>query len=188
MSHKDPEKWVDLYGDYLYRFALSRLSDPSAAEDVVQETLLAAIKGVERYDETKVDFKFWLRGICRNKIVDTIRKRMREIPVEEIFEYDESPNRSMQLMGIPNNKPDTFSFAPDKQYQKKEFWKVFQSCASKLKSPMREIYLLKEIESLSTEEICKEFNITPNNLWVIVHRARGQMKKCLNKNWGDRVC
>jgi RNA polymerase sigma-70 factor (ECF subfamily) len=183
MSHDSPEQWVDSYGDYLYRFATSRLKDPTAAQDVVQDTFLAAIKGIDSYDSDKVDFKFWLRGICRNKIVDHIRKQLKLVSYEEFTEHNEAPNKMMELIGIPTRKVDAFEFSPQKQFEKKEFWRVFNDCSSRLKSPMKEIYLLKEIESLSSEEICKEFGISPNNLWVIVHRARGLLKKCLNKNW-----
>ena len=183
MSHDKPEDWVELYGDYLYRFAMSRLNDPTAAQDVVQETFLAAIKGVAKYDPGKVDFKYWLRGILRNKAVDYIRKKVREMPVEDLTYFDEEPNNMRKWTGIPHRNVESLEFSPEKQYDKKEFWQAFNSCAHKLRSPMREIYLLKEIESESSESICKEFGITPNNLWVIVHRARSAMKKCLNKNW-----
>ena len=68
-----PEQWVDQYGDYLYGFAMSRLRNPDAANDCVQDTFLAGIKALERFDGSR-DIKFWLRGIMRNKIVDQIRK------------------------------------------------------------------------------------------------------------------
>ncbi|MFT7515468.1 MAG: DNA-directed RNA polymerase specialized sigma24 family protein, partial [Candidatus Omnitrophota bacterium] len=69
----NPDEWVDLYGDYLYRYALMRLKDSAAAQDVIQETFLAGFKGLEKFDG-RVDIKYWLRGILRNKIVDYIRK------------------------------------------------------------------------------------------------------------------
>ena len=152
---------------------------------MVQETFLAAIKGLDNYNPDKVDFKYWLRGILRNKAVDHIRKKVREMPVEDLTFYDEEPNKLRNMAGIPSRSVESYKFSPEKQYDKKEFWGVFNNCLSKLKSPMREIYMLKEIESEKSESICKEFNISPNNLWVIVHRSRTALKKCLNKNWKD---
>ena len=54
-----PEQWVDKYGDYLYGFAMSRLRNPDAANDCVQDTFLAGIKALERFDGSR-DIKFWL--------------------------------------------------------------------------------------------------------------------------------
>jgi len=83
-----PEQWVEDYGDYLYRYALSRICDPAMAEDLVQETFLAGIKGLGAFDN-RVEIKFWLRGILRNKVVDYIRKDVRLKYVAELEEFDE---------------------------------------------------------------------------------------------------
>ena len=162
---------------------MSRLGDPVAAEDVVQETFMAAIKGIHNYNPEKVAFKYWLRGILKNKSVDYIRKRVKEMPMEDLTYFDDEPNKLQKMSGIPTRNVESYKFSPEKQYDKKEFWQTFNKCLLKLKSPMREIYILKEIESENSEDICKEFGISPNNLWVIVHRARTALKKCLNKNW-----
>ena len=76
-----PDQWVDQYGDYLYGFAMSRLRNPEAAQDCVQDTLMAGIKALERFDGSR-DIKFWLRGIMRNKIVDQIRRSIKENKVD----------------------------------------------------------------------------------------------------------
>ena len=76
-----PERWVELYGDYLFGFAMSRLRNAEAAADCVQDTFLAGIKALDRFDGSR-DIKFWLRGIMRNKIVDQIRKSIKENKVD----------------------------------------------------------------------------------------------------------
>ena len=183
-NNVDPSEWVSLYGDYLYRFALSRVSDPSAAEDIVQETFLAGFKNLDKFDG-RVEVKFWLRAILRNKSVDYLRKHLREIPTDEIQKYDVEPNNYRKLTGVPSNKIDQTPFEPEKVIDRKEFWAVFNKCMGKLKDPMHDIYMLKEIEGIKNEDLCKEFDITPNNLWVIIHRARKQLKACLKKNWDN---
>ncbi|NIR14014.1 MAG: hypothetical protein GWN86_08695, partial [Desulfobacterales bacterium] len=70
----DPEAWVDQYGDYLYRYAISRIHEPAVAEDLVQETLLAALQGKEGFKGRSSE-KTWLTGILKYKIVDYIRKK-----------------------------------------------------------------------------------------------------------------
>jgi RNA polymerase sigma-70 factor (ECF subfamily) len=72
----DPERWIEEHGDYLFHYAISRLRDPQRAEDLVQEALLAAWKGSERYRGGSTE-RTWLTGILRNKILDHFRKASR---------------------------------------------------------------------------------------------------------------
>lgn len=178
-----PEQWVDLYGDYLYRYALSRLKNPELASDCVQDTFLAGIKSLEKFDG-RLDIKFWLRGIMRNKIVDQIRKSIRSQMVD-IDKEDEALMESFwfKYSGIATTNPDPWEFNPRKNYDNQEFWVVFQECVENLKSPQREAFVLKMLEDQSTEEICKEMEISPNYLWVLLHRAREQLKLMLTEKW-----
>jgi RNA polymerase sigma-70 factor (ECF subfamily) len=79
----DPASWVDLYGDLLYRFALSRVKDPSIAEELVQETLLAALKSRANF-QGRSTARTWLIAILKHKIVDHIRKRVREPAFDKV--------------------------------------------------------------------------------------------------------
>lgn len=181
-----PEQWVDLYGDYLYRYALSRLKNPELASDCVQDTFLAGIKSLEKFDG-RLDIKFWLRGIMRNKIVDQIRKSIRSQMVD-IDKEDEALMESFwfKYSGIATTNPDPWEFNPRKHYDNQEFWVVFQECVENLKSPLKEAFVLKMLEDHSTEEICKEMEISPNYLWVLLHRAREQLKLLLTEKWLKR--
>ena len=182
-----PEKWLELYGDYLFRYALLRLRNRAAAEDAVQDTLLAGIKGFERFDG-RVEVKYWLRGILRNKIVDSIRASVKQsnITEREREQIDPPENWLFKYAGIPGREPASWGFDPSAAFQQEEFWKVFHSCVSKLGSRQRQAFILRELEDVSSEEVCKLMDISPNNLWVIIHRARKQLKLCLQKNWSDQ--
>ena len=79
----DPSSWVDLHGDYLYGYAFSRILDPTIAEDMVQETFLAALKSHERFEGHSTE-RTWLTSILRHKVVDHIRKASREQPMENV--------------------------------------------------------------------------------------------------------
>lgn len=177
-----PEAWLDEYGDYLYRFALLRLKDPSTAQDAVQETFLAGIKGLDQFDG-RVDVKYWLRGILRNKIVDHIRKSVREHPVNNDEGMDIVESFSFKLFGISDRSPKPWQFHPAREFEKNAFWEAFERCLDKLGDNMRQAFVLKMVEGMPTEDICKVMNIQPNNLWVLNHRARAQLKACLEKNW-----
>ena len=70
----DPSIWVDEYGDYLFRYAKSRLRDPNAAEEVVQETFLAGVRYSEQFAGKSSELG-WLTGILKRKIIDYVRVR-----------------------------------------------------------------------------------------------------------------
>jgi RNA polymerase sigma-70 factor (ECF subfamily) len=178
----NPEEWVDLYGDYLYRFALLRLRDPASAEDAVQETFLAAIQGLDRFDG-RMEIKYWLKGILRHKIVDHIRRTVREQPTEEVNDPEILDSMLFKLSGVPTMHPEPWHFEPHRAFESNEFWTIFRACMAKLNGRLQQAFTLKMLEGLPTEEVCKVLDVEPNNLWVIMHRARGQLKTCLEKNW-----
>lgn len=178
----NPEEWVDLYGDYLYRYALSRLRDQDAARDAVQETFLAAIKSLDRYDG-RVEVKYWLRGIMRFKIVDRIRKTVREQPIVDVDVEHILDSTLFKASGVPSMRPDPWHFDAHQALDSEVFWEAFNQCLDGLKGPMRQAFVLKMLEDMETEEVCKVMNVSANNLWVLNHRARSQLKKCLETKW-----
>ena len=182
----NPEQWVDEYGTYLYKYALMRLRDPSTAHDVVQETFLAALKGVDRYDG-RVDIKYWLRGILRNKVVDHFRKSTREVPVEDEGLEALQNKFSQKAFGIPTSKPQPWQFDVHNDLDRDAFWEVFEQCMQKLKGLTREAFAMKMLEEMDTREICKILEIEPNHLWVLLHRARGALKQCLETMWAKKA-
>jgi RNA polymerase sigma-70 factor (ECF subfamily) len=188
MPEEDPQVkyethlWVEKYGDYLYRFALMRLRDPQVAEDAVQETFLAALKNLHQFDG-RVDVKYWLRGILRNKTVDHVRKsvRRKELQDEQIQEV--VGELLFKTSGVPSAKPKPWAFDPDEAFAQEEFWEAFRGCLDGLSEQMRTAFYMKMVEERETSEICKELDITDNYLWVTLHRARALLKTCLESKW-----
>lgn len=178
----DPSLWVEKYGDYLMRYAQLRLKNYASAEDAVQETFLAGVKGLDRFDG-RVEVKYWLRGILRNKIVDYIRKAVREQPVEDPESYELPQSTRMKVFGIPTSNPVPWEFDVHQAFDEKEFWRIFRECTDALQGNIQRAFVLKELEGLATPEVCKVLDISPNNLWVMIHRARNQLKKCLEQKW-----
>lgn len=178
-----PETWVDKYSDYLYGYAMSRLRNPETAADCVQDTFLAGIKALDSFDGSR-DIKFWLRGIMHNKIVDQIRKSIKENKVN-IDSEDENLLESFwfRFSGIATTNPDPWQFNPRKHYDNTEFWAVFETCIDEVKDPAREAFILRVLEDKTTEEVCKLMDISPNYLWVLLHRAREQLKLSLENKW-----
>lgn len=184
----DFSAWVDQHGDYLYKYALFRLRDGSAAEDAVQETFLAALKAYRGF-EGRGSERTWLVGILKHKVTDHFRRTMREAPIgetdDETFEHNEFFTRTDEWTNHWNADyaPSDWHATPAELIERSEFWKVLNDCLSPLPRRAASAFTLREVDGLSSEEICQVLSISVNNLWVMLHRARLHLRNCLERNW-----
>ena len=178
----DPESWVDQHGDYLYAYALSRIQDPSIAEDLVQDTFLSALQARENFEGLS-SVRTWLTGILKHKIMDHFRTRNRELPAEDIQSLLEFTDRLFTQKGKWKTGPAKWKVDPTIVYERKEFREVLYRCLSELSGRLAGPFVLREMDGLTTKEICKVLDISSTNLWVILYRARMYMRKCLEINW-----
>jgi RNA polymerase sigma-70 factor (ECF subfamily) len=178
----DPLQWVDQYGDLLYKFALSRIKDPATAEDLVQETFLAALRSQKNF-QGRSAVKTWLVAILKHKIVDFIRKKVREQPTDMIESLSDAVDGSFKTDGKWELLPSKWSGTPGKIYEQKEFMDVLYRCLAELPDRQAEAFKMREIDELSTDEICKALNISATNSWVMLYRARMWLRHCLEKKW-----
>lgn len=178
----DPSTWVDAHADALFRFALLRLRDASVAEEVVQETFLAALQSIDRF-AGQASERTWLVGILKHKIVDHFRKLARDrAPVET------TNNADVQLFDenrywIHEDGPRDWGPDPLTEYERARFAEILQECLSGLPPRMAAAFTMREIDDLDSSEVCKVLDVTSTNLWVILHRARAQLRLCLESNW-----
>ena len=143
---------MDQYGDYLYRFALSRVQDPTAAEDLVQETFMSALHTHEAF-EGRSSERTWLTSVLKHKILDHVRKKDRERPFNDIESSKESIDALFNEKGHWKVGPAEWTINPAKLFEQKEFWEVFSNCLSDLPSRMAQIFQLREVDGLNCEEI-----------------------------------
>ncbi len=182
------ETWVDEHGDALYNYALSRLRNPSSAEDVVQETFLAAHRSLSDFSGRSSP-RTWLIGILKHKVIDLIRKESREQPIEEIETMEAPEEEFFDRKGHWRIKPVDWQVHPGKVLEQKEFMAVLLQCLKHLPDRLHRLFILRELEDMSSAEICKELEITSSNLWVMLHRARMRLRGCLTENWiGGQSC
>jgi RNA polymerase sigma-70 factor (ECF subfamily) len=184
---ENPESWVDQYGDFLYRFALSRIKDPSIAEDLVQETFLAALKARKNF-QGRSSARTWLIAILKHKIVDHIRKRVREQTSDKIESIsnaaaNDPADSSFNDEGDWRIRPSKWAIDPMKLYEQKEFMDVLYHCLGGLPKRQAEAFMMREIDGFSTEEICKVLNISATDSWVMLYRARMWLRRCLENKW-----
>jgi len=177
-----PAQWVDLYGNYMYRYALSRVADKDIAEDLVQEALVAAIKAYARF-QGRSSIKTWLIAILKRKIVDHYRRRSNRHTTDDIEAIANNIDQVFDDSGHWQIKPSEWTVNPGSAYEQQEFMNVLYHCLSQLPPRLSEIFMLREFEEMDTASICKQLSITESNSWVMLYRARMQLRTCLETNW-----
>ncbi len=176
------EEWVDRYGDMMYRFALVRVKDQDAAEELVQTALMAALQSRSSFEGRSTE-KSWLFGILKHKILDHFRKVKQQRTYELTPEDDSDPfEDGYDETGHWIHPPRKWALEPEKAAENAQLAEALNRCMDKLAEKFRTIFVMKEVQGLESSEICKELDIQPTNLWVILHRARNQLKKCLENH------
>jgi len=177
----DNTLWVERYGDQMYRFTLVRVKDSDAAEDIVQSAFIAGLQAQKTFAGRSSE-KSWLFGILKHKIMDHFREIKKTVSYD-LSESDDSAPPQFNASGHFLNMPKNWDLSPEKAAENQELAQALLFCMDGLSDKFRRIFVLKEIEGLSSEEICNEFDIQPTNLWVILHRARNRLKQCLEARW-----
>lgn len=177
-----PDEWVDQHGNYLYRFALSRVKDPGTAEDLVQDAFLAGLRAWDTF-EGRSSVRSWLISILKNKIIDHFRKRFREVPSEDIETAAFKEDDLFNGIGRWKTRLQPWQENPIHIYEQKEFFNILKDCLSGMTPRLATAFTLREIEGLSTSEIREIMNISENNAWVILYRARMSLRSCLENRW-----
>jgi RNA polymerase sigma-70 factor (TIGR02943 family) len=185
MSEKtlEPEKWVERYADMLYRYTLVRVKDSETAEELVQQTFFAALKSQNSFAGKSTE-KTWLFGILKHKTMDFFRASKKHFSFDPSSEESSNPIH-FNASGYMIPKPENWNLDPEKATENNELAQVLAKCMGGLPEKFHRVFVLKEVDGMNSEEICNEFNIKPTNLWVILHRARNQLKLCLESNWLD---
>ncbi len=178
----DPAAWLDRYGDSLYRYAVARLRDAEAAEEVVQETFVSGLRAREQYSGHGTEGA-WLMGILKRKVIDFVRARNRHSAAQET---DDPIETLFTEEGHWRSDPRIIESQPETLLERAEFWTMLRQCLSGLPQKQADVFTLREMEGLTGEEVCKELELTSSNLWVLLHRARLRLSTCVKSNWtGD---
>jgi RNA polymerase sigma-70 factor (ECF subfamily) len=183
MADSDFASRCNTHRGYLLRVAVLQLRDNDLAEDVVQDTLLAALQGAPGFSG-RSSLKTWLTGILKHKIVDAIRRKSREpafASLEDECQLDDF-DALFDDTGHWENPPADWG-NPESDLSRQQFFDILQFCLDKLPPNTGRVFMMREVMELTSEEICKELTITSTNLWVILYRARMALRQCLEQNW-----
>jgi RNA polymerase sigma-70 factor (ECF subfamily) len=175
----DPQRWLTEHGDYLFRYARRRLMSAELAEDAVQDTLLAALKGRLGFQGASSE-RTWLTGILKHKVVDIIRQQAREVTAPG-GEGEDDPQDWEALFDETGHwaQPIGEWKTPETELEASRIRQAVQDCIDGLKPKLARIFALRELTGLATEDICKELNISATNAWVMLHRAKLFLRECL---------
>ena len=185
VSGMNPELWVEEYGDVLFRYAIKRVSNRSEAEDLVQETLIAALKARDNFRSQSTP-KTWLIGILEHKVMDYYRKKGRELNVQDVEEVCQVSDKLFDRKGMFRSPGNDWGENPEALFERKEFWGVLGECISNLPERLLPVFQLRMLQERNTDQVCEELGITSNNMWVMLHRARLRLKTCLDAKWFSR--
>jgi len=176
----DPTQWVIRYADYLYQYAISRTDHEEQAKDLVQDTFLAALRSREKF-ENRSSEKTWLTGILKNKIFDNYRSgknRFSQPDVKEPMFFDADTGH-----WIDQHKPAELHISYDNALEQKELKLILKACMDKLPGLWFAAFSMKYIDDETADSICQQLKLTPSNYWVIMHRAKLNLRSCIQKNW-----
>lgn len=186
-SRVNPERWVQEYGDALFGFVALRVRDRVIAQDLVQETFLAAIKARDSFGGRSTE-RAWLFGILRNKLTDYYRLQGREVSLADLESVLPEEQGAFGSSGLTKDGwlhgvgPKAWE-TPEEVLSSKEFQEVLKRCLSRLPDKVAQAFVLREIDGVSSDEICKDLGVSPNNVWVMLHRARMGLRRCLEVHW-----
>jgi len=182
-TNKDLAAWVHAYADDLYRWACYQLRDNDLAHDLVQETFLSAVRHVDQFKGDS-SAKTWLFSILRRKLIDHFRKSA-NMKLESLTMDGDTAHDSFDDAGNwkSDQRPTPWPSEDEHLLDNPEFAIVLSNCLERLPANWSSCVHMRYLTQNETEEICQQLSISPSNLWQILHRAKAQLRQCLEKNW-----
>lgn len=176
-----PEQWVDRYADYLYHFALARVSDAELAKDLVQETFIAGLQAAADFKGNAAE-RTWLVAILKRKVIDQYRKANSRKGKAEV-RMGFSPHSEESGDWLEQMAADPDGTAGHDALENEELGRAIERCLATLPERQARVFALKTIQGMETEDVCKELGINASNFWVMIHRARTALIACMNQVW-----
>ena len=169
--------WLAHYGDDLYSYALKRVQSAELAEDLVQDTFLAAIGSAHRF-ANNASPKTWLISILRHKLVDHYRQKATR---DSLADVESNPEKQQS---VPPNAPHPSWISPDARLRHQEFHRVLRECIEHLPDLIRQAFEFRFFDELPHDEVCRLQGVSSNNLAARMYRARKYLRSCLTQRWG----
>lgn len=166
---------VRRYHSTLVRLARFYVANEASAEDVAQDTWVAVLRGVERF-EGRSAFKTWLLRVCANRARTTGVRESRVVPAG-VAEAGPtvSPHR-FDPTGTWSEPPTPFTEGVESRIDNQRIVAEVRSAIDRLGEPQRTVVTLRDVEGLSTEEVARLTDLSVGNVRVILHRGRAKVR------------
>lgn len=175
------KSWVTLFTHSMYEWAYYKVADTAAAEDLVQETFLSAFQSMDRFKQESHP-KTWLFSILNHKIIDHFRKKVKNSLIDEgggglerYFDHHGEWDAKARPQEWMNDEGHLLDHG--------DFRATLDECMQRLPGSWSAALQLKYLSEKDGKEICQELRISPSNFWQILHRAKLQLRKCLEVHW-----
>jgi len=180
----NPENWIEDYSDEMYRYALSKTSNRELSEDLIQETFLGALGSMDKFKGESSE-KTWLYSILKFKIADYYRKASTKNEFNNALSTNDFADYFFDEHGEWKEQasPCEWSIEPSAAIENQELGMILTNCIDKLPKNQRQLINLKLIEEEQTERVCQQMQLSSNNFWTMIHRAKLTLRDCLEKNW-----
>jgi len=183
------ERWLTEYGDILWRFVLGRTRSREVAEEIVQETILAAMQGYANFAGDSSE-RTWLLGIATHKIADHFRAERRRAAgadpgSTQPRDADKTAFHAMfTAKGMWARPPGEWGLDAGSTTENAEMLAALRRCIEALPPSQAEAVWLRDLLNMPGGEVCKAMGISPTNLWSRMHRARAALRACMEKSMG----
>ena len=176
---EEVSQWVEEHGDLLYRFARCRVNSHELAEDLVQITFISALKDWQRF-RRESSAKTWLISILRHKIIDHYRRKKTD-SLEDFPDGGEAVTQSAVASEEMVQDTASIRLNPEEILEHQELRSTLRECLDLLPERFRQVFVMRDIENKSTENICRELELSVSNFSVMMYRARLLLKDCFLK-------
>jgi RNA polymerase sigma-70 factor (ECF subfamily) len=180
------EQWVNQFSDELYSWAFFKTSSKEVAEDLVQDTFMAAFHKIDSF-QGKSQPKTWLFSILNNKVIDyyrlSARTTKKNFRLTENSSYEISDELFNSYGCWKSNDIKALWDQEEELLDNPDFNAIMEECMNELPQKWNLAVTSKYLTDKKTEAICQELEITVSNYWQIVHRAKLLLKKCLELKW-----
>lgn len=174
---------IEAERDYLLRYALAQLRERDAAEEAVQETLLAALESLDKFSGQS-SLRTWLTSILRFKLIDFLRKKQKEQRFEPLPEdLDDADFDGLFAPDGHWSEPIQAWGQPERELISRQFWEVFERCSQAMPRRTAMVFVMRELMGVEIADICKQLEITATNCSVMLYRARMSLRECFSTRW-----
>lgn len=180
-------EWVNHYYDDLLTYAHYKTSDFIAAENIVQDTYEAVILSFDRF-EGKSNPKTWIFGILKNKIKDYYKSKKSAqalISIEKFHDNGNDYEKYFEETGDwkKDSMPKEWTLGSGDFLEDQEFFEELRICLEHLPDKWRDCITMKFLKEYDSRDICEILEIKNTNYWQMLHRAKLQLRECLETNW-----